>query len=300
MVYAYLLSSTPFVLQCYMLACYIINWDHRGGNRMVIGFTITYVCNQYLSPLKLWVQIALRRGVLDTTWCDQVCQWLAAGQWFSLGTSVSSTNKTDCHDITEILLKVALKTITFTLYNYLCHKEGLIRLFFRPRWFWLWFFCYILFLLWFSSCWVWSFINRWLWYVLRWELSAICRYFWNRLWCFWMCSFVHGRLRKTFGFFWNFSLIFKCIRNNLRLFWELPSIIGWFRKTFRLFWKLAFINSGVRKTFWLFWKLAFINSWVRKTFWLLRKFSLIIWCGRNIVVYWWRMAIVYLTSFDWW
>jgi hypothetical protein len=30
------------------------------------------------------------------------------GQWFSLGTSVSSTNKTDCHDITEILLKVAL------------------------------------------------------------------------------------------------------------------------------------------------------------------------------------------------
>ena len=30
------------------------------------------------------------------------------GLWFSL---VSSTNKTDCHDITEILLKVALNTI---------------------------------------------------------------------------------------------------------------------------------------------------------------------------------------------
>jgi hypothetical protein len=29
----------------------------------------------------------------------------------SLGTPVSSTNKTDCHDITEILLKVALNTI---------------------------------------------------------------------------------------------------------------------------------------------------------------------------------------------
>jgi hypothetical protein len=27
-------------------------------------------------------------------------------------TPVSSTNKTDCHDITEILLKVALSTIT--------------------------------------------------------------------------------------------------------------------------------------------------------------------------------------------
>jgi hypothetical protein len=39
-----------------------------------------------------------------TTLCDKVCQWLAAGQWFSPGTPVSSTNKTDHHDITEILL----------------------------------------------------------------------------------------------------------------------------------------------------------------------------------------------------
>ena len=38
---------------------------------------------------------------------DQVCQWLATGRWFSSGSSVSSTNKTDRHDITEILLKVA-------------------------------------------------------------------------------------------------------------------------------------------------------------------------------------------------
>jgi hypothetical protein len=30
---------------------------------------------------------------------------------FSPGPPVSSTNKTDCHDITEILLKVALSTI---------------------------------------------------------------------------------------------------------------------------------------------------------------------------------------------
>ena len=32
-------------------------------------------------------------------------------RWFSTGSPVSSTNKTDCHDITEILLKVALNTI---------------------------------------------------------------------------------------------------------------------------------------------------------------------------------------------
>jgi len=31
-----------------------------------------YLCNQCLSPLKLWVQILLRRGVLDTTICDKV------------------------------------------------------------------------------------------------------------------------------------------------------------------------------------------------------------------------------------
>jgi hypothetical protein len=40
-----------------------------------------------------------------------VCQWLATGQWFSPGAPVSTTNKTDHLDITEILLKVALHTI---------------------------------------------------------------------------------------------------------------------------------------------------------------------------------------------
>jgi hypothetical protein len=57
-----------------------------------------------------------RRGVLDTTLCDKVYQRLATGQWFSSGTPVSSTNKTDCHDITEILLKVALNTINHEQY----------------------------------------------------------------------------------------------------------------------------------------------------------------------------------------
>ena len=40
---------------------------------------------------------------------------LATGHWFSLGTPDSSTNKTDRHDITEILLKVALNIISLTL-----------------------------------------------------------------------------------------------------------------------------------------------------------------------------------------
>jgi hypothetical protein len=41
-----------------------------------------------------------------------VCQWLTSGRWFPPGPLVSSTNKTDRHDITEILLKVALNTIS--------------------------------------------------------------------------------------------------------------------------------------------------------------------------------------------
>jgi hypothetical protein len=36
------------------------------------------------------------------------------GQWFPLSTRVSSTNKTDRHDIPEIFLKVALSTKTKT------------------------------------------------------------------------------------------------------------------------------------------------------------------------------------------
>jgi hypothetical protein len=40
-----------------------------------------------------------------------------AGMWFSPGIPVSSTNKTNCHDITEILLKVVLNTITLTPYR---------------------------------------------------------------------------------------------------------------------------------------------------------------------------------------
>jgi hypothetical protein len=50
--------------------------------------------------------------VYSTTLCDKACQWFATGRWFSLGTQVSSTNKTDRHDIIEVLLKVVLITVT--------------------------------------------------------------------------------------------------------------------------------------------------------------------------------------------
>ena len=46
------------------------------------------------------------RGEICNVW-----QWNAAGRLFSPGTPVSSTNKNDRHDITEIFLKVALNNI---------------------------------------------------------------------------------------------------------------------------------------------------------------------------------------------
>ena len=49
-----------------------------------------------------------------TTNSDKVYQWFATCWWFSPGTPISSTNKTDRHNVTEILLKVALNTITIT------------------------------------------------------------------------------------------------------------------------------------------------------------------------------------------
>ena len=59
-------------------------------------------------------------------------QWLATGRWFSPGPLVSSTNKTDRHDLTEILLKVALNTIKQT------NKLTLQYLYFSFYWYFYW------------------------------------------------------------------------------------------------------------------------------------------------------------------
>jgi hypothetical protein len=67
------------------------------------------------------------RGVLNTTLCDEVCQWLATGRWFSPGTPVSSSNKTDRHVITEILLKVAFNIIKQTNKNMVVVNPTTIR-----------------------------------------------------------------------------------------------------------------------------------------------------------------------------
>jgi hypothetical protein len=53
-----------------------------------------------------------------------------ASLWFSLGTPISSTNKTDHHEITEILLKVAttveyqLAFVNKTFFKLLEHHDN--------------------------------------------------------------------------------------------------------------------------------------------------------------------------------
>jgi hypothetical protein len=68
----------------YLYLVFITKGGRRGHDRMVVGFT--------------------------TLW-DKACQLIATCRWFSPGTPVSPTNKTDHNDITEILLKVTLNTI---------------------------------------------------------------------------------------------------------------------------------------------------------------------------------------------
>jgi len=73
-----------------------------------------YNCSYAISAYHHWCcefESRSGRGVQCTTLCHKVSQWLATGRWFSTGTPISFTNKTDPHDITEILLKVELKTI---------------------------------------------------------------------------------------------------------------------------------------------------------------------------------------------
>jgi hypothetical protein len=80
--------------------------------------------------IKLCVWIPLRWGVVNTTFCDKVCQWLATGRWFSPPIKLTAT-------ITEILLKVASNTITLTLTQLLnvhttvCQKKRTVKVYLK-------------------------------------------------------------------------------------------------------------------------------------------------------------------------
>jgi hypothetical protein len=87
------------------------NWGCRGRDHMIVGFITICTISAY-HHWRCEFEFHSWRGVLDATLCDKVCQWLAISRWFYPGTPVSPANKSDHHDITEILLEMALTTIT--------------------------------------------------------------------------------------------------------------------------------------------------------------------------------------------
>ena len=77
----------------------------------IIIFTTTYAISAY-HYYSCEFKSRSWRGVLVTTLCDKVCQYVAVTcRWFSPGTPVSFTNKTTHNDIAVILSKVELNTI---------------------------------------------------------------------------------------------------------------------------------------------------------------------------------------------
>ena len=111
----YHINNFLFTFLGILIKFVIIVYQHQVSSWSCGSWIYNYLWHQCLLPLMLWVRIPFRGGVLDTTLCVKVCHWLAVGWWFCLGTSISSSNKIDHHDITEILLKVALYFVTLTL-----------------------------------------------------------------------------------------------------------------------------------------------------------------------------------------
>ena len=107
------LISETYIKYIWTIIDYTNIWGCHGHDHMVVWFTTTYAISVYHH----WsgeFKSHSRRDVLDTTLCDKVCLWLATAQWFSPGTPVSATNKTDRYNITEILLKEMLNTINLS------------------------------------------------------------------------------------------------------------------------------------------------------------------------------------------
>ena len=78
------------------------NWVRSGHDRMVVGFISTYAISVYHH----WrCKFESHSGDVYSIQHYAIKFVSTACQWFSLSTSVSSINKTDCHDIAEILLK---------------------------------------------------------------------------------------------------------------------------------------------------------------------------------------------------
>jgi hypothetical protein len=72
--------------------------------RYLLNISILWYFNQPYTSLPCMA------GVLNTKLCDKVCQWLAAERVLRFPPPIKLT----AHDITEMLMKVVLNTITLT------------------------------------------------------------------------------------------------------------------------------------------------------------------------------------------
>ena len=80
---------------------------HHGHTHMVVGFITTYVISTYHH----WCEFKSRSGQGEQHYVIKFVSDLRQVGGFLCVPLVSSTNKTDCHYRTEIVLKVALNTI---------------------------------------------------------------------------------------------------------------------------------------------------------------------------------------------
>ena len=89
--------------------------DCHGSDRMVVGFTT--ICE---IAVPITTEVVILNSAHGEVYSIQhyvikfVSDYSMAGRLFSPGTPDFSNNKTDHHNINEILLKVALNTITLT------------------------------------------------------------------------------------------------------------------------------------------------------------------------------------------
>jgi hypothetical protein len=59
--------------KCAIFLFHLVGRSHRGRDRMLAGFTTTCAIGAYHHK-SCEFEIRSRRGVLDTTLCDKVCQ----------------------------------------------------------------------------------------------------------------------------------------------------------------------------------------------------------------------------------
>ena len=95
----------------------ILNSHHCWTYQPLINRTRRFILQRYNNSTiftYMFVPLMARCTRYNIMWY-RLSVTRAAGQGFSVGTPVSFTNKPYLHDIAEILLKVALNTITITL-----------------------------------------------------------------------------------------------------------------------------------------------------------------------------------------